>query len=72
MGPFCAQPNRSSYTASDVVGGSEDDCVMADKRAKKNISVLLQQLTYEIIDKIYFLQEPRKSASAVALLQNQL
>ena len=35
MGPFCAQPNRSSYTGSDVVGGSEDDSVMADKRAKK-------------------------------------
>ena len=38
----------------------------------KKISVLLQQLTYEITDKIYFLQEPNKSASAVALLQNQL
>ena len=35
MGPFCAQPNRSSYTGSDLVGGSEDDSVMADKRAKK-------------------------------------
>ncbi|XP_015748536.1 PREDICTED: THAP domain-containing protein 2-like, partial [Acropora digitifera] len=35
MGPFCAQPNCSSYTGSDVVGGSEDDSVMADKRAKK-------------------------------------
>ena len=38
----------------------------------KKISVLLQQLTYEINDKIYFLQEPKKSASAVALLQNQV
>ena len=35
MGRFCAQPNRSSYTGSDVVGGSEDDSVMVDKRAKK-------------------------------------
>ena len=34
--------------------------------------MLLQQLTYEINDKIHFLQEPKKSASAVALLQNQL
>ena len=34
--------------------------------------MLLQQLMYEINDKIYFLQEPKKSASAVALLQNQL
>ena len=39
MGPFCAQPNRSSYTGSDVVGGSEDDCVMADKRAKKGAKI---------------------------------
>ena len=37
----------------------------------KKISVFLQQPTYEINDKIYFLQEPKKSASAVALLQNQ-
>ena len=36
------------------------------------ISVLLQQITFEIIDKIYFLREPKKSASEVALLQNQL
>ena len=35
MGPFCARPKRSSYTGSDVVGGSEDDSVMADKRPKK-------------------------------------
>ena len=34
--------------------------------------MLLQQLTYEINDKIYLLQEPKKSASAVTLLQNQL
>jgi len=32
----------------------------------------IQQPTYEINDKIYFLQEPKKSASAVALFQNQL
>ena len=38
----------------------------------QQLSVLLQQLTYEINDKIYFLQEPKKSAWAVALLQNQL
>ena len=42
------------------------------KNIYKKISVLLQQLTYEINDKIYFLQEPKKSALAVALLQNQL
>ena len=36
------------------------------------ISVLLQQLTYEVNDKIYFLQKRKKSASADALLQNQL
>ena len=42
------------------------------KEKYKKISVLLQQLTYEINDKIYFLQEPKKSASAVALLQNQV
>ena len=41
------------------------------KEKCKKISVLLQQLTYEIIDLIYFLQEPKKSDSAVALLQNQ-
>ena len=35
MGLFCAQPNRSSYTGSEVVGGSEHDSVMADKRANK-------------------------------------
>ena len=34
---------------------------------KKKTSVLLQQLTIEINNKIYFLQEPKKSASAVAL-----
>ena len=38
----------------------------------EKISVLLQQLTHEITDKMYLLQEPKKSASAVALLQNQL
>mgnify|MGYP006964571720 CR=1 FL=1 len=32
----------------------------------------MEQVTYEINDKIYFLQEPKESASAVALLQNQL
>ena len=42
------------------------------KEKYKKISLLLQQLTYEINDKIYFLQEPKKSTSAVALLQNQL
>ena len=36
----------------------------------KKISVLLQQLTYEINAKIYILQEPKKSVPAVALLQN--
>ena len=41
------------------------------KEKYKIVSVLHQQLTYEINDKIYFLQEPKKSASAVALLQNQ-
>ena len=41
------------------------------KEKYKKISVLLQQLTYEINDKIYFLQEPKKSASAVALLENE-
>ena len=35
MGSFCARSNRSPYTGSDVVGGSEEDSVMADKRAKK-------------------------------------
>lgn len=35
MGPFSARSKRSSFTGSDVVGGSEDDSVMADKRAKK-------------------------------------
>ena len=35
MSPFSARSKRSSFTASDVVGGSEDDSVMADKRAKK-------------------------------------
>ena len=34
--------------------------------------MLLKQLTYEINDKVYFLQEPKKSVSAVALLQNQI
>ena len=34
--------------------------------------MLLQQLTYENNDKIYFLQEPKKSTLAVSLLQNQL
>ena len=34
-GPFYARSKRSSYTGSDVVGGSEDDSVMADKKAKK-------------------------------------
>ena len=42
------------------------------KEKYKKVSVLLQQLTYEMNDKIYSLQEPKKSASAVALLQNQL
>ena len=37
MGPFSVQPNRSSYTGSDVVGGSEDDSVIGDKRAKKRL-----------------------------------
>ena len=32
----------------------------------KKISVLRQQLVYEINDKIYFLQKPKKSASAVS------
>ena len=42
------------------------------KEKYKNISVVLQQLTCKINVKIYFLQEPKKSASTVALLQNQL
>ena len=42
------------------------------KKNEKKITVLLQQLTYEINDKRYFLQESKKSASTVALLQNQL
>ena len=35
MGRFSARSKRSSFTGSDVVGGSEDVSVMADKRAKK-------------------------------------
>ena len=35
MGSFCARSKRSPYTGSDVVGGSKEDSVMADKRAKK-------------------------------------
>ena len=35
MGSFCARSKRSPYTGSDVVGGSTEDSVMADKRAKK-------------------------------------
>ena len=35
MGSFCARSKRSSYTGSDVFGGSKEDSVMADKRAKK-------------------------------------
>jgi len=35
IGPFCAQSKCSSYTGSDVVGGSKDNSVMMDKRAKK-------------------------------------
>ena len=42
------------------------------KEKYKKIPLLLQQHTHEINDKIYFLQEPRKSSSAVALFQNQL
>jgi len=35
MGSFCARSKRSLYTRSDVVGGSKEDSVTADKRAKK-------------------------------------
>ena len=35
MGSFCARSKRSPYAGSDVVDGSKDDSVMADKRAKK-------------------------------------
>ena len=35
MSLFCAQSKRSPNTGSDVVGGSKEDSVMADKRAKK-------------------------------------
>ena len=35
MGSFCARSKQSPYTGSDVVGGSKEDSVMADKRAKK-------------------------------------
>ena len=34
--------------------------------------MFLQQLTYEINDEIHFLQEPKKPASVVAPLQNQI
>ena len=37
MGPFRARPKCSDYRGSDIVGGSEDDSVMADKRAKKEL-----------------------------------
>ena len=33
--PFFARPKCSDYTGSDVVGGAENDCAMADKRAKR-------------------------------------
>ena len=42
MGPFSARSKRSSFTGSDVVGGLEDDSVMADKRAKKGAKSYLQ------------------------------
>jgi len=35
MGSFCSRSKRSPYTGSNVVGGSKEDRVMADKRAKK-------------------------------------
>ena len=42
------------------------------KEKYQEISVILQQLKdSEINDKIYFLQEPKKPASAVAIVQNQ-
>ena len=42
------------------------------KEKYKQISVVLQQLTYEINDEIYFQQEPKKSAKAVALFFQHL
>ena len=35
MGPFSVRSKRSSFTGSDVVGGSENNSAMADKKAKK-------------------------------------
>jgi len=35
MGSFCARSKLSPYIGSDVVGGSKEDSVMAEKRAKK-------------------------------------
>ena len=35
MGLFSTQPNCSSYTGSDVVGGFDSDSVTGDKRTKK-------------------------------------
>ena len=35
MGPFCVRSKSSSYAGSDVVGDSEDDSFMADKRERK-------------------------------------
>jgi len=50
-----------------MYGGKKDNAANEKVAANK-----IKQLTYEINDKIYFLQELKKSASAVSLLQNQL
>ena len=41
MVPFCAQSKGSSFTGSDVVGGSEDNSVMAVKRAKREQRIIV-------------------------------
>ena len=65
MPKMCANPQLVSAPLNPIA-------TVEHFRRSKKLSVLLQQLTYEINDKIYFLQEHKKPALVVALLQNQL
>jgi len=40
MGSFCARSKRSPYTGSDVVGGSKEDSVMAEREKRRELRII--------------------------------
>ena len=69
---FCHKCDQQLNLSQNICSSSQLLLKSMLKYKKNHSASPATYVTYEINDKIYFLKEPKKSASAVALLKNQL